>query len=78
MYTVIGDSVNVATRLESLTKDYPEYPILINGPMAQALNKRDDLGLKSLGPIQVKGRVEPVDVYAVVEWRKAKKEAPAR
>ncbi len=78
MYTVIGDSVNVAARLETLTKDYPEHPILINGPTAQALKRRDDLVLKSLGPIQVKGRAEPVDVYAVVEWLKAKKEPPAR
>jgi class 3 adenylate cyclase len=59
-----------AARLETLTKDYPEHPILINGPTAEALKTRDDLVLKSLGPLQVKGRAEPVDVYAVVEWRK--------
>lgn len=70
MYTVIGDTVNVAARLESLTKDYPEYPILINGPTAEALQDRTDLVLKHLGPIQVKGRAEPVDVFAVVEWCK--------
>jgi len=70
MYTVIGDTVNVAARLESLTKDYPEHPILINGPTAEALQDRDDLVLKHIGPVQVKGRAEPVDVYAVVEWRK--------
>jgi class 3 adenylate cyclase len=70
MYTVIGDTVNVAARLESLTKDYSEHPILINGPTADALQTRDDLVLKHIGPVQVKGRAEPVDVYAVVEWRK--------
>jgi class 3 adenylate cyclase len=67
MYTVIGDTVNVAARLESLTKDYPEHPILINGPTAEALKDREGLLLKSLGPLQVKGRAESVDVYAVVE-----------
>jgi adenylate cyclase len=67
MYTVIGDSVNVAARLESLTKDYPEHPILINGPTAEALKGREGLTLKSLGPLTVKGRAEPVDVYAVIE-----------
>lgn len=66
MYTVIGDTVNVAARLETLTKDYPEHPILINESTARALVSRDDLALKHLGPIQVKGRAEPVDVYAVV------------
>jgi class 3 adenylate cyclase len=69
MYTVIGDAVNVAARLETLTKDYPDYPILINGPTAEALQARADLELKSLGPIHVKGRVEAVDVYAVIGWR---------
>jgi class 3 adenylate cyclase len=67
MYTVIGDSVNVAARLESMTKDYPEHPILINGQTAEALKGREDLKLKSLGPLTVKGRAEPVDVYAVIE-----------
>jgi class 3 adenylate cyclase len=69
MYTVIGDAVNVASRLETLTKDYPDYPILINGPTAEALQTRTDLELKSLGPIHVKGRAEAVDVYAVIGWR---------
>jgi class 3 adenylate cyclase len=69
MYTVIGDAVNVAARLETLTKDYPDYPILINGPTAEALKNRTDLELKGLGPIHVKGRAEAVDVYAVIGWR---------
>jgi adenylate cyclase len=66
-YTVIGDAVNVAARLETLTKEYPQYPILINGATADALKARGELVLKSLGPIHVKGRARPVDVYAVIE-----------
>jgi len=77
MYTVIGDTVNVAARLETLTKKYPEHPILINGTTAEALKGRADLVLKSLGPISVKGRAEPVDVYAVIDWQPPQREAPA-
>jgi class 3 adenylate cyclase len=69
MCSVIGDAVNVASRLETLTKDYPDYPILINGPTVEALQTRADLELQSLGPIHVKGRAEAVDVYAVIGWR---------
>ena len=71
MYTVIGDAVNVAARLEALTKDYLEYSILINGPTAKALDSRHDLSLKCLGPVTVKGRTEPVDVFAVIGWEKS-------
>ena len=65
LYTVIGDAVNIAARLEALTKDYPQYTILINENTAQAIQDRPSVVLKSLGPIQVKGRVQPVEVYTV-------------
>ncbi len=69
LYTVIGDVVNVAARLESLTKDYPGRPILITERVARALGP-DGCGdgicsTERIGPVTVKGRVEPVEVYAV-------------
>jgi len=69
-YTVIGDAVNVAARLETLTKDLSDFPILINGETADALKDNSEIGLKALGPHQVKGRSKPVQVYAVVSRRK--------
>ncbi|MFL5354683.1 cache domain-containing protein [Archangium sp.] len=65
LYTVIGDTVNIAARLESLTKDYPEHPILMSRSVAEGLRSESGLRLESLGLIAVKGRAEPVDVSAL-------------
>ncbi|HEX8434520.1 cache domain-containing protein [Archangium sp.] len=65
LYTVIGDTVNVAARLEALTKDYPEHSILMSRSVADALGGEPGLRVESLGPIRVKGRAEPVDVSAL-------------
>lgn len=63
-YTVIGDGVNLAARLEALTKD-PAYAarILVSGSTAAAAGAT--AGLRPLGPVTVKGRTEPVPVFAV-------------
>jgi class 3 adenylate cyclase len=70
LYTVIGDAVNVAARLEGLTKDYP-HQILINGALAKALQTAPGLEMKALGQVPVKGRAEAVDLYAVIDWKQA-------
>ncbi len=66
LYTVIGDAVNVASRLETLTKEYPSYSILINEQTALALQDDPEILLKNLGQIKVKGRQQSVEVYAVL------------
>ena len=60
-YTVIGDTVNVAARLESLA---PVGGIAVSGGTASTL---DDVPLRSLGEVAVKGRAEPVEAYTVEE-----------
>lgn len=65
LYTVIGDAVNVAARLETLTKKYPEHHILMNDLTYKAVADNPELNFESLGPQKVKGRTQPVDVYAV-------------
>ncbi len=65
LYTVIGDAVNVAARLESMTKDFTGNPILINSATYEGIRHRDGLKIEDLGPLAVKGRVEPVHVYGV-------------
>jgi adenylate cyclase len=66
MYTVIGDAVNVAARLEDLTKQFDGNPILINATTYEGCRRRKaEIELVDQGLQQVKGREEPVHVYAV-------------
>jgi class 3 adenylate cyclase len=60
-YTPIGDTVNVASRLEGLTKEY-HTPILLNNNMYHVINK-NIFTLRHIDRIRVKGKKIPVDIY---------------
>ena len=66
MYTVIGDAINIAARLEELTKELRDYPILINHATYLGIRDRAEIKALDFGPQKVKGRAEPVHVYAVL------------
>jgi len=58
-YTAIGDVTNVASRLESLTKE-AGYRVVVSRVVAEHLGR--DHGLASLGPMAIKGH-SPVEVF---------------
>jgi class 3 adenylate cyclase len=65
-YTVIGNTVNLAARIDGLNKQFPEHDILISGWTYEALDEnRDKFNLKSLGTIPIRGKNEPVEIWAV-------------
>jgi adenylate cyclase len=64
-YTVLGDTVNVAQRLSDLNKDYPDYDLFISASAYEGLNEQLKAQVVHIGTVQVKGRLAPVDVYAL-------------
>ncbi len=64
--TVIGDSVNLASRLEGLTRIYG-VDILAGATAAELV--RDEFYMRSVARVQVKGKTKPVDVFTFIEAR---------
>jgi len=61
-YTLIGDTVNLASRLESTTKEL-SVPILVSEATARFLN--DEYETKPLGEVKVKGKTKNTTVFTV-------------
>jgi adenylate cyclase len=64
-FTVIGLSVIVASRLEGLSRQFPDTPILISGELLALLP--DQVRVLPLGSHRLKGLPDPVDVYGLLD-----------
>ncbi len=61
-YTAIGDTINLASRMESSAQP---GVILVSGHTQRLV--RDFFAFSSLGPLQVKGKEEPQDAYQLIQ-----------
>ena len=62
-YTAVGDTVNLAARLESITKDF-DAPIIISESTWALVDGQ--FPARALGEVTVKGKAVPVRIHAVL------------
>jgi adenylate cyclase len=72
-FTVIGVSVIVASRLERLTRQFPDTPILISRALLDLLPDR--LEVVPLGFHPLKGLPDPVEVFGLLGFKSADRPA---
>ena len=67
-YTVIGDNVNLASRLEGVNKTYGTYTIISEKTYKRV---KDKFEVRELDDIKVKGKQEPIKIFHLVDKKGA-------
>ncbi len=69
-YTVIGDPVNVAARLQGLRYRYPEHTIFVSEAVLEEIGPfRKEYRLQDLGKVRVKGKQAAIHAYVLLGRR---------
>jgi class 3 adenylate cyclase len=61
-YTCVGDTVNLAARIEKHTREV-RRPVLIDQYTSEGLPQ--DIEVEAIGPVLFKGKQQPINIYAV-------------
>jgi adenylate cyclase len=64
-WTVMGDNVNLASRLEGMTKEYHARIVISEGTYRQIA---DQFVCRDLDKIRVKGKLQPVTIYELLDF----------
>jgi len=66
-YTVIGDTVNVASRIENLTKRY-KSPLIISDTTYNLLTKemKRKVNMKAIANAEIRGKEKPLTLYSMI------------
>ncbi len=63
-YTAIGDTVNIASRLQAIAE--LGHVVISKSTLSEI---QDQIDVKELGKVELKGKTEPIDVYQVLSFK---------
>jgi len=64
-YSVIGDAVNVAARVQAIARDYPANPLMITSSCVEVLSGDSNFRFDKIRDFDVKGKSQPITVYHI-------------